>query len=412
MTSASPAGAEMMTFLAPAVRCAAAASRLVKRPVDSITTSTPRSRQGSRAGSVSESTLIGLPSTTRASPVKATSPGNVPCTESYLKRWRMVAPSMRSLMATMSRSAPRLATARTYRRPIRPNPLMPTFRVMLSLQVDCLRKSTRAASPRRCGGAADEAAVPRGGRSCRPARSAAAATAVRPREYAVPAQVAKRRRRCGVTPPGESSAGQRLEPPQAVIQGGLGERRPGPGGELGQAQVRVLQPQGGDAAQRGRHGRPAFVGHEEPDRLGLSQGRPRGAPGVGLVAVGQAVGAAAHLAEDEVLLPGEAGGMGAQHGEQVGGRLAALACSRRRCARASRPGSRGRAAPTADGTPRRAPPDSNVNSACTADPGRRDRAAPQERAAHEGHPAAAASHDPGRHADLHLERVGQHSGLV
>ena len=136
----------MMTFLAPAVRWAAAASRLVKRPVDSITTSTPRSRQGSLAGSVSLSTLIGLPSTTSASPVKATSPGNVPCTESYLKRWRMVAPSMRSLMATISRSAPRLATARTYRRPIRPNPLMPTFKVMLCLQVDCTRQSTRAAS--------------------------------------------------------------------------------------------------------------------------------------------------------------------------------------------------------------------------------------------------------------------------
>ena len=52
----------MTTFLAPAVRCAAAASRLVKRPVDSTTTSTPRSCQGSFAGSVSLSTLIGLPS--------------------------------------------------------------------------------------------------------------------------------------------------------------------------------------------------------------------------------------------------------------------------------------------------------------------------------------------------------------
>ena len=34
------AGAEMMTFFAPASRCFAASSRLVKKPVDSITTST------------------------------------------------------------------------------------------------------------------------------------------------------------------------------------------------------------------------------------------------------------------------------------------------------------------------------------------------------------------------------------
>ena len=46
LTSASPAGAEMMTLPAPALRCAAAASRLVKRPVDSMTTSAPRALPG------------------------------------------------------------------------------------------------------------------------------------------------------------------------------------------------------------------------------------------------------------------------------------------------------------------------------------------------------------------------------
>ena len=51
VTSSSLAGAEMMTFLAPPLRCRAASSRLVKRPVDSMTTSTPRSPQGSWAGS-------------------------------------------------------------------------------------------------------------------------------------------------------------------------------------------------------------------------------------------------------------------------------------------------------------------------------------------------------------------------
>ena len=39
------AGAEMITFFAPASRCFAASSRFVKRPVDSTTTSTPRSPQ-------------------------------------------------------------------------------------------------------------------------------------------------------------------------------------------------------------------------------------------------------------------------------------------------------------------------------------------------------------------------------
>ena len=49
--SSSVAGAEMMTFFAPASRCLAASSRFVKRPVDSSTTSTPRSPQPSAAGS-------------------------------------------------------------------------------------------------------------------------------------------------------------------------------------------------------------------------------------------------------------------------------------------------------------------------------------------------------------------------
>ena len=58
--SAPLAGAEMMTFLAPAARCLAAPSRLVKRPVDSITTSAPSSFQGSFAGSVSLVTRMRL----------------------------------------------------------------------------------------------------------------------------------------------------------------------------------------------------------------------------------------------------------------------------------------------------------------------------------------------------------------
>ena len=47
----------MITFFAPASRCLAASSRLVKKPVDSITTSAPTSPHGSAAGSRSANTL-------------------------------------------------------------------------------------------------------------------------------------------------------------------------------------------------------------------------------------------------------------------------------------------------------------------------------------------------------------------
>ena len=86
VASGSVAGAEMMTFLAPAARCLAASARLVKKPVDSMTTSTFRSPHGSAAGSRSLRTLTSLPFTTRLPSETETSPGNGPKTESYLSR--------------------------------------------------------------------------------------------------------------------------------------------------------------------------------------------------------------------------------------------------------------------------------------------------------------------------------------
>ena len=50
----SPAGAEITTFLAPALMCALAFSLLVKNPVDSTTTSTPNLPQGKSSGLRSE----------------------------------------------------------------------------------------------------------------------------------------------------------------------------------------------------------------------------------------------------------------------------------------------------------------------------------------------------------------------
>src|SRR5215207_11414917 len=116
----------MITFCAPAARCLAASSRLVNRPVDSITTSAPRSPQGRAAGSRSESTLTSRPSTTREPSFSSTSPGNGPNTESYFRRCASVLESVMSLTATISMSALDSCAARNTLRPIRPKPLIPT----------------------------------------------------------------------------------------------------------------------------------------------------------------------------------------------------------------------------------------------------------------------------------------------
>src|SRR3989344_9199504 len=76
MVMSSPlAGALMMTFLAPAAMCALAFSAAVKRPVDSMTISTPSAFHGSLAGSRSAMTLISLPSMKRDEPLASTAPG-------------------------------------------------------------------------------------------------------------------------------------------------------------------------------------------------------------------------------------------------------------------------------------------------------------------------------------------------
>src|SRR4051812_3949605 len=131
VTSGSVAGAEMMTFLAPASRCLAASARLVKEPVDSMTTSTPRSAHGSAAGSRSARILMVLPSTTMPSSVVSTVPGYGPRIESYFNRWASVGTSVMSFAATHSMSAFLAWAARKRLRPIRPKPLIPTRTGML-----------------------------------------------------------------------------------------------------------------------------------------------------------------------------------------------------------------------------------------------------------------------------------------
>src|SRR6266849_8203337 len=118
------AGAEMMTFFAPASRCAFAFVASVKKPVDSMTMSMSRSFHGSFAGSRSWMTLIFRPSTTIESAVADTSPLNVPYVESCLKRWAFIFGSARSFIATISSSGWRSRTALRNCRPMRPKPLM------------------------------------------------------------------------------------------------------------------------------------------------------------------------------------------------------------------------------------------------------------------------------------------------
>src|SRR6476659_4547772 len=134
--SGSPAGAEMITFFAPASRCFCAEARSVKKPVDSITTSTPRSPHGRFAGSRSASPFSSFPSTVSEPASASTVPWNLPSTESWRSRCAIVATSPRSLNATISKSPPRSSAARKKLRPIRPNPLIPTRVFAMSAMLD------------------------------------------------------------------------------------------------------------------------------------------------------------------------------------------------------------------------------------------------------------------------------------
>ena len=144
MVMSSPlAGQVMTTFLAPASMCFWASSPVLKMPVDSTTTSTPRSPQGRLDGSRSESTLNAWPSATMPSSVASTDENARPWTESYFSRCAIVGMSPKSLTATTSRSGS-FAIARNTSRPMRPNPLMPTFVAMrISFRQDTHSPSKR-----------------------------------------------------------------------------------------------------------------------------------------------------------------------------------------------------------------------------------------------------------------------------
>ena len=82
VASASPEGAEMMTRLTVPPRWPAASARLVKRPVDSITTPAPNLAQGSCSGSRSAMTRMRCSPTSRSFPSTWTGTGSRPWVES------------------------------------------------------------------------------------------------------------------------------------------------------------------------------------------------------------------------------------------------------------------------------------------------------------------------------------------
>src|SRR5919204_1046110 len=135
VTSGSLAGAVMMTFLAPAAMCLLAVAVSRKIPVDSTTTSTRSSFQGSAAGSLIAQTRISRPFTKMASPLAVTSAFSPPWTESCLSRWARVLASARSLTPTTSISLPASRAVRKNTRPMRPKPLTPTRILMEELLV-------------------------------------------------------------------------------------------------------------------------------------------------------------------------------------------------------------------------------------------------------------------------------------
>ena len=135
VTSGSLAGAVMMTFLAPAAMCLLAVAVSRKMPVDSTTTSTPSSFQGSAAGSLMAHTRISRPLTKMASPLAVTSALRLPWTESCFRRCARVLASARSLTPTTSISPLASSAVRKNTRPMRPNPLTPTRILMEALLV-------------------------------------------------------------------------------------------------------------------------------------------------------------------------------------------------------------------------------------------------------------------------------------
>merc|ERR1719487_3120744 len=124
--SASLAGAEMMTFLAPPSMCFMQPSVVVKAPVDSQTYSTPVSFHGISVGSRVADRETVRPLIERPPSTISQVPGKRPCTVSCSRRYFMYSGDMGELMC-LSTNASRSIAMRTTWRPMRPKPLTPSL---------------------------------------------------------------------------------------------------------------------------------------------------------------------------------------------------------------------------------------------------------------------------------------------
>merc|ERR1719230_1911948 len=124
--SASLAGAEMITFLAPPSMCAMQPSVVVNAPVDSHTYSTPVVAHGISVGSRVADRLTGRPLMMR--PVSETSqvPEKRPCTVSCSSWSFMYSGDMGELMCFRMNDSRSMAMRTTWR-PMRPKPLTPSL---------------------------------------------------------------------------------------------------------------------------------------------------------------------------------------------------------------------------------------------------------------------------------------------
>merc|ERR1719231_671149 len=124
--SASLAGAEMMTFLAPPSMCFMQSGVVVKAPVDSQTYSTPVSFHGISVGSRVAESVTGRPLMERPPSMISQVPGKRPWTVSCSSRYFMYSGDMGELMC-LSTNDSRSMAMRTTWRPMRPKPLTPSL---------------------------------------------------------------------------------------------------------------------------------------------------------------------------------------------------------------------------------------------------------------------------------------------
>merc|ERR1719252_510963 len=125
--SASLAGAEMMTCLAPPSMCFMQPSVVVNAPVDSQTYSTPVEAHGISVGSgVAVSDTLAPLIRRPASPSTSQVPEKRPCTVSCSSRYFMYSGAIGELMCLSSNESRSIAMRTTWR-PMRPKPLTPSL---------------------------------------------------------------------------------------------------------------------------------------------------------------------------------------------------------------------------------------------------------------------------------------------